>query len=63
MVGRLVNDNDPEDISPGSYLPCPRYLDTFLHLGPRDLAALPPLRLPNVIFLESADFTFAIVLY
>jgi hypothetical protein len=45
------------------YLPCDLYWETDLSFGPRDLAALPPLRLPNVTFLESVDFTFAIVLY
>jgi hypothetical protein len=32
-----------------------------LHLGPRDLAALPPLREPKEIFLESADLILAIL--
>jgi hypothetical protein len=42
------------------YLPCPLYLETGLSFGPRDLAALPPFLLPNVVFLDSEDFIFAI---
>jgi len=34
-------------------LPCPLYLDLFLHLGPLDLEALPPFLDPNVTFLAS----------
>ena len=45
------------------YLPWPLYLETFLCLGPLDLAALPPLRFPKVIFLESVSFPFAMVLF
>lgn len=43
------------------YLPCPLYLLTALSLGPADLAAFPPFRLPNETFVEDADFAFAMV--
>ena len=38
------------------YLPCPLYLETFLHFGPEDLDGLPPFLLPNVDFAELSNF-------